>query len=125
MHGAIHSEYHLYDHFLLLVISGSFSSMESAVARFSLGALRGVKFFLFLRTVRSGVDVGVPQSCSAPLHKTPSVDCSTSVSTAVVPRGLLGGPWRFFFWVHLPRFGKSFQTVPFVDSDVSLVHFDF
>lgn len=58
-----------YDHFLPVLISGSFSSMEGALASFSFGALRGLKFFLFLRTVWvGGIDVGVPQSCLAPLR---------------------------------------------------------
>lgn len=43
-----------YDHFLPILISGPISSMEGALASFSFGALRGLKFFLFMRTVGGG-----------------------------------------------------------------------
>ena len=116
-----------YDPFLVLV-SGSFASTESAGwSRVLIWCVKGCEVlpFFFLTTVSRGIDVGVPQSCSAPLRETPGADWSTNVSTTVVLRGLLGGSWRFFFWLPSPRFGKSFQTVPFVDSDISLVLFAF
>lgn len=43
-----------YDHFLPILISGPFSSTEGVLASFSFGALRGLKFFLFMRTVGGG-----------------------------------------------------------------------